>query len=135
ASPPLYPAADPDVIAVTATNRDDSLYALANRGRFICIAAPGVDIVLAAPDGQYDILSGTSLSAAYVSGIAALLLERRGDLDETTIRAILVATAKRLGSAPDDRFGAGLTDALAAVSALQSLPQPAAPPQAASMIH
>ena len=43
-SPPLYPAADPNVIAVTATNSDDGLFAGANRGNYIAVAAPGVDV-------------------------------------------------------------------------------------------
>src|SRR5262249_48793153 len=43
-SPPLYPGADPSVIAVTATDADDKLFSGANRGRYIAVAAPGVDI-------------------------------------------------------------------------------------------
>ena len=38
-SPPLYPAADPNVIAVTATDEDDRLLKVANRGRHIALAA------------------------------------------------------------------------------------------------
>ena len=44
-SEPLYPAADPNVIAVTATDSDDQLFKMANRGRYIAVAAPGVDIL------------------------------------------------------------------------------------------
>jgi subtilisin family serine protease len=43
-SPPLYPAADQSVIAVTATDVDDKVFSGANRGRHIAISAPGVDI-------------------------------------------------------------------------------------------
>src|SRR5262249_36517800 len=39
-SPPLYPAADPNVIAVTATDVDDALFPGANRGSHIAVAAP-----------------------------------------------------------------------------------------------
>ena len=46
-SPPLFPAADPNVIAVTATNSDDKLFTGANRGDYIAVAAPGVDILAA----------------------------------------------------------------------------------------
>jgi subtilisin family serine protease len=52
-SPPLYPAADPNVIAVTATDADDKLLAVAVRGRYIALAAPGVDILGPAPGGGY----------------------------------------------------------------------------------
>src|SRR6202023_2064255 len=48
-SPPLYPAADPNVIAVTATDSGDAIFAMANRGNYIAVAAPGVDILALAP--------------------------------------------------------------------------------------
>jgi subtilisin family serine protease len=63
-SPPLYPAADPNVIAVTATSADDKLFAGANRGNYIAVAAPGVDIFAPAPDGAYQFTTGTSVAAA-----------------------------------------------------------------------
>ncbi len=75
-SPPLYPAANSNVIAVSATDAGDKLFAASNRGGHIAIAAPGVDIFLPAPDGKYQMTSGTSFSAAYISGLAALMLER-----------------------------------------------------------
>jgi subtilisin family serine protease len=67
-SPPLYPAADRNVIAVSATDQSDQLFAQSNRGKYVAISAPGVDILSPAPDGKYQMSSGTSLSAAYVSG-------------------------------------------------------------------
>ena len=96
-SPPLYPAADPNVIAVTATDADDKLFAQSNRGRHIAVAAPGAQILVAIPDGSYEVSSGTSYSAAEVSGIVALMLERKGDLTPDKVRDILLATAKDLG--------------------------------------
>jgi hypothetical protein len=57
-SPALYPAADPEVIAVTATDSDDNLYAQANRGAYIAVAAPGVSILVASPGGSYALRSG-----------------------------------------------------------------------------
>jgi len=39
-SPPLFPAADKHVIAVTATDIDDKLFTGANRGNYIAVAAP-----------------------------------------------------------------------------------------------
>ncbi len=67
-SPPLYPAADPNVIAVTATDADDKLFVQSNRGHHIAVAAPGVDIVAPAPSGTYQFTSGTSVAAAQVTG-------------------------------------------------------------------
>ena len=52
-SAPLYPAADPDVIAVTATDSAEHVFALANRGRYIAVAAPGVEILALAPGDAY----------------------------------------------------------------------------------
>jgi subtilisin family serine protease len=117
-SPPLYPAADPNVIAVTATDADDNLFEQSNRGRYIAIAAPGAQILVAIPDGAYEVSSGTSYSAAEVSGIAALMLERKGSLTPDKVRDILLATAKDLGpKGRDVMFGAGLADAYGALMA------------------
>src|SRR5207302_8255258 len=85
----------------------------------IAVAAPGVDIFLPAPDEKYQMTSGTSFSAAYVSGLVALMLERNPALKPSEVRAILMRTARDLGSpGRDDLFGAGEADALAAVSAV-----------------
>jgi hypothetical protein len=117
-SPPLYPAADSEVIAVTATDAQDKLLAVANRGRHIAVAAPGADLLVAIPNGGYEISSGTSYSAAEVSGIAALLIQRDGDLKPDRLREILTASAKDLGrKGRDPEFGAGLVDAYKAVMA------------------
>ena len=115
-SPPLYPAADPNVIAVTATDADDKLFPQSNRGRYIAVAAPGTQILVAIPDGGYEVASGTSYSAAEVSGIVALMLERKRELTPDKVRDILLATAKDLGpKGRDVMFGAGLADAYAAL--------------------
>ena len=122
-SPPLYPAANENVIAVSATDEQDKLFAASNRGPYIAIAAPGVDIFLPAPDEKYQITSGTSFSAAYVSGIAALLLERSSALKPDELRATLAKTARDLGApGRDDLFGAGEADAYAAVTAAVAVP-------------
>jgi subtilisin family serine protease len=122
-SEPLYPAADPHVIAVTATDGNDRLFKMANRGRYIAVAAPGVDILALAPDDTYQITTGTSIAAAHVSGIAALLLERKPSLTAGDIRSVLITTAKPLGSTrPDSDFGAGLVNAYRAVTWLDRKP-------------
>src|SRR6266852_2317363 len=118
-SPPLYPAANRSVIAVSATDAQDRLFAASNRGGHIAVSAPGVDIFLPAPDEKYQITSGTSFSAAYVSGLAALMLERNPALKPDEVRAILMKPARDLGApGRDDLFGAGEADAYAAVSAV-----------------
>jgi subtilisin family serine protease len=119
-SPPLYPAADPNVIAVTATDANDHLFSMANCGAYVAAAAPGVDILIATPGDSYQISSGTSYAAAYASGVAALILELRPTLQPETIRSILQATARNLGpKGRDDQFGAGLIDAYRAVLSIE----------------
>ena len=99
-----YPA-NPDVIAVTATDEHYHMFDMANRGRYIAVAAPGVDILALAPGGAYQVTTGTSIAAAHVSGIAALLLERKPSLTPSDIRSVLVATAKQIGPpVPGFRF-------------------------------
>jgi Subtilase family/M26 IgA1-specific Metallo-endopeptidase N-terminal region len=133
-SPPAFPGADPNVIAVTATDVDDKLFTGANRGKYISVAAPGVDILVPAPEGDYQITTGTSVAAAEVSGIVALLLERNPKLTPADIRRILTMSAKRLAPGErDDNFGSGLIDPIQALqladprTATTTPPAPARP--------
>lgn len=116
--PPLYPGAYPSVIAVTATDSNDRLFPAATRGSHISIAAPGADIFLPAPEGKYQLTSGTSFSAAYVTGIVALMIEANPMLTPELVRKILAETAKNLGSS--EKFGAGLVDAARAIEAARN---------------
>jgi filamentous hemagglutinin family protein len=128
-SPPLFPGADPNVIAVTATDSNDKIFAGANRGRYIAVAAPGVDILVPAPEGTYQLTTGTSVSSAEVAGIVALLLERNPNLGPEDIRKILTVSAKHPGTKErDDDFGSGLVDPSKAIQdagALKPVGQPA----------
>jgi len=67
AAPPLYPAAFPRTIAVTALDRARHVYRLANRGAHVDFAAPGVDVRHAAGETGYGSSSGTSLAAPFVT--------------------------------------------------------------------
>jgi subtilisin family serine protease len=111
-----YPAAYQEVIAVTATDMDDHLLKVANHGGYVAVAAPGVDVFVAAPGGAYDFTTGTSVAAAHVSGLAALLIARNPGLTPDAVQSILMKTAKDLGpQGRDDEFGAGLVDAYEAL--------------------
>jgi hypothetical protein len=110
-SPPLYPAADPQVIGVTATDADDNLLPQANRGPQVAIAAPGVDVLAPAP-------GGTSIAAAHASGVAALLLARKPDMTAADVRRVLVGTAHNIVGKKTDT-GAGVIDAYDAINSLQ----------------
>jgi hypothetical protein len=119
-SPPLYPGADPRVIGVTAVDENDQLYKGANIGAQVAIAAPGVDVMVPAPADAYQLTTGTSVAAAHVSGVAALLLEKHPEADAQTILEVLTSSATRLGNKRDDRLGWGLVDPLAALTELDN---------------
>ena len=69
-----YPAAYQNVIAVAATDKDDSICKWSNNGNWISVSAPGVDICTTVANGEYAMKNGTSFSAPLVSGEAALLM-------------------------------------------------------------
>jgi len=120
-SPPLYPAADPNVIAVTATDENDALYTGANRGPHVAVATPGVDVLADAPNAAYQMTTGTSVAAAHASGVAALLIERHPKVDAQTILEVMTVTAMKLGDkTPDDQFGFGLLDPVSALEELDA---------------
>jgi len=120
-SPPQYPAADANVIAVSATDVDDKIFKASNIGPHIAVSAPGVDILLPSPGNDYRLISGTSFSAAYVSGVAALILQRAPGLSPDAVRNILQSTARDLGPVgKDPEYGAGLVDAYQAIMAVQA---------------
>ena len=118
-SPPLYPAADRDVIGVTATDADDKLLPQANRGPQVAVAAPGVQIVEPAPDAGYQLTTGTSVAAAHASGVAALLLARDPKLTPNQVRSLLIKSARAIPGNKRD-VGAGVIDALGAVDAVRN---------------
>jgi subtilisin family serine protease len=118
-SPPKYPAAYPEVIAVTATDSDDRVLQQANTGRYVAIAAPGVEIVAPHPGRTYQFSTGTSIAAAHVSGVAALLLERNPRLSADEIRSILVATADKVKTGD---FVPGRVNALKALIVITEMP-------------
>ena len=114
-SPPLYPAADSGVIGVTATDAEDKLMPQANRGPQVAVAAPGVEILATAPDGGYQVTSGTSIAAAHASGVVALLLAAKPNLTPAQVRSDLIRSAHRIAGKRNE-VGAGVIDALAVIS-------------------
>ena len=71
--PASYPAAYPDVIAVTAVGSERQLYRHANSGDYVDVAAPGIEIATALPRGGYGLRTGTSFAAPFVTGLLAAL--------------------------------------------------------------
>ena len=75
---PGYPAAYEEVIAVTAVDRKGGNYDHANRGTYIDVAAPGVQILAALPGGKEGLLSGTSFAAPFVTAVVAVAYRDTG---------------------------------------------------------
>lgn len=124
---PAYPANHPHTIAVTATDAQDAVFAKANRGSYVTLAAPGVQIFAPGAGGTYLVDSGTSFAAAYASGAAALILQTRPGLKPHAVQEVLVGTAHDLGRpGHDPDYGAGLIDPLAALTGGERVAAPAA---------
>ncbi len=105
---PAYPAAYPEVVAVTAVGEGRTVYRYANRGSYIDFAAPGVQLWTAVPGGgRYQ--SGTSFAVPYVSVLMALELARGAIPDSAVLRHILRRNAIDLGApGRDEVYGWGL---------------------------
>lgn len=117
-APPSYPAAYPGVLAVTATNAADNIYAQANQGDYIVLAAPGEDLWVPGRDGgQY--VSGTSFAAALVSGSVSRMLAAAQGMAPSDIQRYLCRYARDLGApGRDPVFGCGLLQIGAAMATL-----------------
>lgn len=103
AAAPLYPAAYPGVIGATAVDRKNRVIVEAARGPHVDFAAPGADIVAAAPGGLLTRVRGTSFAAPLVAGRLWRLRQSADLLAALTSEAIDLG---RLGR--DDAYGAGL---------------------------
>lgn len=106
---PAYPAAYENVIAVTATDAKNKIYKHANRGDYITIAAPGVRVLTASGKNRYTLRSGTSMAAAYVSGVFALALQKTPQLNDERALLKIEITSQDLGKEGHDQdYGYGL---------------------------
>jgi hypothetical protein len=97
-----YPAALPHVIAVGAVDNEGNRWSLSNYGPEIDLVAPGVDIYSTNRSG-YGTRTGTSMAAAHVSGLAALL-EGMYPLSPDQIKASMTNTSRDLGTTGWDAF-------------------------------
>ncbi|PYV70816.1 MAG: hypothetical protein DMG97_18220 [Acidobacteria bacterium] len=109
----VYPAALDDVMGVASTGYLDERSWFSNYGRVVWVAAPGEAIISPYPFGTYAASWGTSFSAPFVSGTAALLLDVRSDCNQTQA-AGAISNARYLGP----ELGYGRLDVYQAVGAL-----------------
>jgi thermitase len=108
---PSYPAAYPEVLSVSAINYDGNLAQFSNYGDYINVTAPGVYIPSTYFENQYASLSGTSMAAPHVAGLAGLIKSANPDLSNKQIMSIIQDTAIDIGkSGKDIEFGNGLID-------------------------
>lgn len=118
-----FPASLDTVIAVLASEMKGNVRFAAGAKRARMLAAPGIDILTTAPGGSYELFSGSSLAAAHVSGIAALLLERDRALSPAQLSSLLYITAQPVKAAGGaSKTSVGLVDACAAIGKLLGLP-------------
>jgi subtilisin family serine protease len=112
-APPLHPAAQDGVIAVTAVDADGRPYRNAAQGEHITFAAPGVDLWLPRTDGHAHV-SGTSFAAPHVTAALAAGRAAHPDADWSWHLAALAGAAKDLGEpGRDPVYGWGLVRAYA----------------------
>jgi len=98
-APPLYPAAYPGVVAVTAVDANAKLLIEASGGDHVRFAAPGADMLAASLGGEYAAVRGTSYAAPLVAGLIVRLLEQEDAAGVEQVVQQLAATAsERTGS-------------------------------------
>ncbi len=111
-----YPAAYKGVLAVAASDRNNERAVFSQPGDFVGVAAPGVEMVSTVPKGGQCVDNGTSFSAPYVAGVAALLRAKHPDWKQHQIVAQIEQTAERPGNAHDRYIGWGVVDPVRALT-------------------
>jgi subtilisin len=104
-----HPAQSPLTIAVTAVDDDNRAAAFNAVGPEVDLAAPGVDILSTVPANAFWTMSGTSMAAPHVAGVAALLLGEFPGATPGELQDRLERSATPLGA--QRQFGRGLVQA------------------------
>jgi len=116
---PVYPASLPydNVISVANLLFDGSLSKDSNYGaNSVDIAAPGSYILSTVPGDAYGFMSGTSMAAPMVTGVAAMLYSYRPDISLSDVKNILLNSSRKLDTLTGKMVSGGLLDAYGALS-------------------
>ncbi|WP_339235991.1 S8 family peptidase [Paenibacillus sp. FSL R5-0517] len=115
---PGYPAAYPEVFAVSATDPDMSKASYSNYGDYVDVMAPGSSIASTYPNNQYAALSGTSMASPHVAALAGLIRSLNPDLTNTEVMDLMRQSVIDLGDPGHDKyFGYGQIDVYKALQA------------------
>ncbi|MCX4661863.1 S8 family peptidase [Streptomyces uncialis] len=87
------PASAQDALAIAASDSGDSKAGFSNYGRCTDLYAPGVNIVSARAGGGTTTMSGTSMAAPHVAGVAALYKAVNGDAPSTTVNNWIISNS------------------------------------------
>jgi subtilisin family serine protease len=108
-APPLYPAAYPAVVAVTAVDARRRVLIEACRGKHVDFAAPGADMAAAGLNAEFALVRGTSFAAPIAAGLIARQLTQIDRARADSVVAALTSQAVDLGArGPDKVYGNGL---------------------------
>nr|WP_256256246.1 type VII secretion-associated serine protease mycosin [Streptomyces sp. MUSC 14] len=111
-----YPASYPGVLAVAASDRNNERAPFSQSGDFVGVAAPGVDMISTVPGGGHCSDNGTSFSAPYVAGVAALLKSKYPNWSAQQVVAQIEQTAERSIPGHDRLVGWGVVDPVKALT-------------------
>lgn len=100
-----YPAGWPNVIAVGASNQNDNLWVESQRGEFIDLLAPGVNIMSLMPNDGYSAQSGTSMACPLVAGAIALMKSHKPEATNEEIINCLLAGCDNIDDINPDFIG------------------------------
>ncbi|MER6570206.1 type VII secretion-associated serine protease mycosin [Streptomyces sp. NPDC001093] len=111
-----YPASYDGVLAVAASDRNNERAAFSQSGSWVGVAAPGVDMISTVPEGGHCSDNGTSFSAPYVAGVAALIKAKHPDWTAREVVAQIEQTAERSINGHDRLVGWGVVDPVRALT-------------------
>ena len=95
---PVFPGVYPEVIAVAALDKFDRMASFTNFGSSVDVCAPGKDIWSTVRNNNYKYMSGTSMAAPHVAGLAALVWSGDLTLTNTQVRQQIENTCDSLAS-------------------------------------